>query len=42
MPIDDVSKNITEDRIFEVTRLIDHTLRRAGVASPRIAMASLN
>jgi len=42
VPVDEVSKNITEDRIIEVTRLIDDTLRRAGIASPRIAMAALN
>ena len=42
VPVDEVSKNMTEDRVIEVTRLIDGTLRRAGIASPRIAMAALN
>lgn len=42
VPVDEVSENVTEDRIIEVTRLIDDTLRRAGTAAPRIAVASLN
>lgn len=38
----DVAASITGERIIEATRLIDGTLRRAGVARPRIAVAALN
>ncbi len=42
VPVAEISKHLTEDRVIEVTRLIHDTLRRAGTTSPRIAMASLN
>ncbi|UOA31557.1 D-threonate 4-phosphate dehydrogenase [Sulfitobacter sp. DSM 110093] len=38
----DVADTITPDRIQEATRLIDRTLRQAGHARPRIAVAALN
>ena len=38
----DVAASITGERIMEATRLIDRTLRRAGIARPRIAVAALN
>lgn len=38
----DVAATITGERIKEATHLIDNTLRRAGVARPRIAVAALN
>ena len=38
----DVADAITPDRIQEATRLIDRTLRQAGHARPRIAVAALN
>ena len=38
----DVAAAIDGPRIVEATRLIDRTLRRAGYARPRIAVAALN
>ncbi|MFW8635653.1 4-hydroxythreonine-4-phosphate dehydrogenase PdxA [Cribrihabitans pelagius] len=38
----DVAAAIGGERIEEATRLIDRTLRRAGYARPRIAVAALN
>ena len=38
----DVAASITGERIIDAARLIDATLRRAGVARPRIAVAALN
>lgn len=38
----DVADTITGDRVAQATRLIDTTLRRAGVARPQIAIAALN
>ncbi len=38
----DVADAITPERIQEATRLIDRTLRQAGHARPRIAVAALN
>jgi 4-hydroxythreonine-4-phosphate dehydrogenase len=38
----DVADMITEDRIAEAVRLIHNTLRRSGLARPRISVAALN
>ena len=38
----DVADTITEDRICEAVDLIDRTLRRSGIARPRISVAALN
>ncbi|MDX1485455.1 MAG: 4-hydroxythreonine-4-phosphate dehydrogenase PdxA [Alphaproteobacteria bacterium] len=42
VPTKDVALYVTEDRILEMTRLADATLKRAGVARPRIAVCALN
>lgn len=38
----DVADAITGDRVAEAVHLIDRTLRRSGLARPRIAVAALN
>ena len=38
----DVSSFITEHRITEAVHLIDRTLRRSGLARPRLSVAALN
>lgn len=42
VPIADVSRHITQERIIEVARLIHATLRRAGIDRPRISVSGLN
>jgi 4-hydroxythreonine-4-phosphate dehydrogenase len=42
VPIADVSRHITQDRIIEVGRLIHATLLRAGIDRPRISVSALN
>ena len=42
VPIADVSRHVTEDRIIEVARLIHSTLLRAGIERPRISVSALN
>ncbi|MQA66282.1 MAG: 4-hydroxythreonine-4-phosphate dehydrogenase PdxA [Alphaproteobacteria bacterium] len=42
IPVKDIARYVTEDRIVEMTRLADATLRRAGIARPRIAVCALN
>ena len=42
VPIAEVSRHITEERIIEVARLIHSTLLRAGIERPRIAVSALN
>ena len=37
-----VSQNITQDAVIAGIELVHHTLRRAGLPSPRIAVAALN
>lgn len=38
----DVADAITEERLTEAVHLIERTLRRSGVARPRVAVAALN
>ncbi|MCG8544956.1 MAG: 4-hydroxythreonine-4-phosphate dehydrogenase PdxA [Alphaproteobacteria bacterium] len=42
VPVAEVEANISIDRVVEVARLIDETLKRAGVQQPRIAVSALN
>ena len=42
VPIAEVSRHVTEDRIIEVARLIHSTLLRAGIDRPRISVSALN
>lgn len=42
VPTRDVATYVTEDRILEMTRLADATLKRAGFKRPRIAVCALN
>ncbi len=42
IPLKDAAAHVTEDRILEMTRLANTTLKRAGIARPRIAVAALN
>lgn len=42
IPVKDIARYVTEDRIVEMTRLAAATLRRAGIARPRIAVCALN
>jgi 4-hydroxythreonine-4-phosphate dehydrogenase len=42
VPLGEVTKLITRDRIKAAARLTRRTLRRAGFASPRIGLAALN
>jgi 4-hydroxythreonine-4-phosphate dehydrogenase len=42
IPTKDIAQYVTEDRILEMTRLANATLKRAGVARPRIAVCALN
>lgn len=42
IPIEDVPKRVTPQRLNRVIDLTEETLRRLGIAKPRIAVASLN
>jgi len=42
IPLAEVARSITPDGVCEAVRIIDRTLRAAGVAAPRIAVAGLN
>jgi 4-hydroxythreonine-4-phosphate dehydrogenase len=42
IPVADISKHITEDRIQAVAKLTYQTLKRAGFEMPRVAVAALN
>ena len=42
VPLGEVTKLITRDRIKAAARLTERTLRRAGFAAPRIGLAALN
>jgi 4-hydroxythreonine-4-phosphate dehydrogenase len=42
VPIKDIAANITTKSVIEATRLGVSTMRRAGVANPRVAIAGLN
>jgi 4-hydroxythreonine-4-phosphate dehydrogenase len=42
IPLKDVSRHLSIDSIFEAAKLADFCRRRAGNASPRIAVAALN
>lgn len=42
VPLREVAGLLTVDKICEVARLLHRTIRRAGVAAPRIAVAGLN
>jgi 4-hydroxythreonine-4-phosphate dehydrogenase len=42
IPLSEVARNITEDRILRALELADASLRAAGFENPRIAVAGLN
>jgi 4-hydroxythreonine-4-phosphate dehydrogenase len=42
VPLRDVVRHLSADRIKDAARLLDRSLRAAGVARPRIAVAALN
>ena len=42
IPLAEVPRQVTFDRIVNVTRLLDQVVRREGVARPRLAAAALN
>ena len=42
VPLSAVASTLTRERIVEAIRLTDRSLREAGVASPRLAIAALN
>jgi 4-hydroxythreonine-4-phosphate dehydrogenase len=42
IPLKDVAAGITGERVADAVRVIDGSLRRSGVARPRIAVAGLN
>lgn len=42
IPIAEVSKYLTVDRIMRAVRLADTSLRNSGIAKPRLALAALN
>jgi 4-hydroxythreonine-4-phosphate dehydrogenase len=42
IPIKEVSQNLTPESIGRAVRLADRSLKRAGIARPRIALAALN
>jgi 4-phospho-D-threonate 3-dehydrogenase / 4-phospho-D-erythronate 3-dehydrogenase len=42
IPIKEVSNHLNVDSIFSAVKLVDKTLRRAGVENPRISIAALN
>ena len=42
VPLEDVPKYVTRERVVEATRLIYRSLQAAGVAQPRVAVAGLN
>ena len=42
IPLSAVAAALTEERVLQSIRLTDASLRRAGVAAPRIAVAALN
>jgi 4-hydroxythreonine-4-phosphate dehydrogenase len=42
VPLRDVAALITAEAVGDAVRIIDHALRRAGIARPRIAVSGLN
>lgn len=42
IPMCEVSKNITEENIMRAVQLADITIRRTGIAKPRLALAAYN
>ena len=42
IPIAEVSKNLTVDRILRAVRLANASLKNSGIAKPRLALAALN
>jgi 4-hydroxy-L-threonine phosphate dehydrogenase PdxA len=42
IPLKDVSKHITKDRVLEVIHFANGILKQAGFTNPRIAVAALN
>lgn len=42
IPLKDVSAALTKENIMEAARLLEESLKGAGVANPRIALAALN
>lgn len=42
VPLRDVAPLITQEAVGDAVRIIDHALRRAGIARPRIAVSGLN
>jgi len=42
IPLKDVSAHLSVDRILKAIDLVNQTLKRAGIANPRIAVAALN
>jgi len=42
VPLSEVAKNITYDKVLGAVKLADATLRQAGYAQPRIGIAALN
>ncbi|MGE4583923.1 MAG: PdxA family protein [Sphaerochaeta sp.] len=42
IPIKEVSQNLTVDRILRAVRLADTSLKKSGIAKPRLALAALN
>lgn len=42
IPLKDVSAELTAERVLDAINLIDRTLRKAGVARPRLGVAALN
>jgi 4-hydroxythreonine-4-phosphate dehydrogenase len=42
VPVREVADLITQEAVCDAVRIIDHALRRAGVAKPRIAVSGLN
>ena len=42
VPLAEVATNVTENAVSNAIRILDDTLRRAGVDAPRLAVAALN
>ena len=42
IPLRDVSRKLTQDRIVTVAKLLDAAIREEGIASPKLAAAALN
>ena len=42
IPLRDVSRELTQDRIVTVAKLLDAAIREEGIASPKLAAAALN